>query len=432
MSRWRLFGVAFGLAFNGFASASTINVDSFSGGSNDGTGCTLRDAIQAVNTRAAVGQCPAAAGPTDTINIGVDTINFGGRDAHSVNAALPTIVPGRALNIFGKTQTRTLLQASACNLTVLNGITDASEYRLLEVASGATVYVAGVDFTGGCADGPADPVNDTSSDNARGGAIANYGTLYLVSSRLAQNTAKGWGGALYNGPDAQLHVTFADFESNRAAGGGGAIFVDSSDQYDAEIDASLFNANIAYAGQYYTALGGAIRSIGTLVVTNSTFAQNSGDGGGGIFSAGYLGLSFSTFLGSSVAGTQLGFSAASTSYVKSSLFGPTPYPIYKNCYVANGAVVNWSGVSISVDDSCNGGTNLSNTSPDLDTALASNGGPTQTLKLLPGSPALQADDDCSDVYGDPITTDQRGFPRPQQHCDAGAFDGERIFANGFN
>ena len=431
MSRLNLLAAAFA-ALSSAVSATTINVASSSGGSNDGTGCTLRDAVQAVNTRAVVGQCPAAAGPTDTINIQADLIFFSGRDTHSTNAALPAVAAGRYLNIYGKPGINTVLEQSGCLLSSLNGVTDTHEFRLLEVQSGAAVYVQDVEFSHGCADGPADSVTDTSSDNARGGAISNSGTLYLVHSRLTQNVAKGWGGAIYNAVDAQLAISSTDFETNSSVGGGGAVFVDSEDDpYDAEVSASLFNHNSAYGGQYASALGGAIRSRGTLVVTNSTFNENSGDGGGGIFSTGFLGLSFSTFQNAGTPGSTLGFGQNSTSYVKSSLFGPTPYPIYKNCYYATGASVSWYGVSVSVDDSCGGGANLANTSPGLDTVLADNGGPTHTLKLLPGSPAIGADAGCTDVYGDPVAIDQRGFPRPASRCDAGAFEADLIFANGF-
>jgi hypothetical protein len=58
-----------------------------------------------------------------------------------------------------------------------------------------------------------------------------------------------------------------------------------------------------------------------------------------------------------------------------------------------------------------------NTNPLL-ALLADNGGPTRTLALLPGSPAI----DGGDNDGCP-ETDQRGTPRPQgAACDIGAFE----------
>jgi hypothetical protein len=56
--------------------------------------------------------------------------------------------------------------------------------------------------------------------------------------------------------------------------------------------------------------------------------------------------------------------------------------------------------------------------------LQNNGGPTRTMALLPGSPALGAAA-CSDADGTPLTVDQRGLPRPQvTGCDIGAFENQ--------
>jgi hypothetical protein len=56
--------------------------------------------------------------------------------------------------------------------------------------------------------------------------------------------------------------------------------------------------------------------------------------------------------------------------------------------------------------------------------LQDNGGPTLTMALLPGSPALGAAA-CSDAEGAPLTVDQRGFPRPHvTGCDIGAFENQ--------
>lgn len=58
------------------------------------------------------------------------------------------------------------------------------------------------------------------------------------------------------------------------------------------------------------------------------------------------------------------------------------------------------------------------------------GGPTWTMGLLPGSPAIDAGnpDGCQDAGGGTLATDQRGEPRPLDcvggpRCDIGAFEG---------
>jgi hypothetical protein len=57
--------------------------------------------------------------------------------------------------------------------------------------------------------------------------------------------------------------------------------------------------------------------------------------------------------------------------------------------------------------------------------LADNGGPTMTHALLPGSVAIDVIPlaECVDADGEPLTTDQRGEPRPVgDACDVGAFE----------
>jgi hypothetical protein len=59
--------------------------------------------------------------------------------------------------------------------------------------------------------------------------------------------------------------------------------------------------------------------------------------------------------------------------------------------------------------------------------LQDNGGPTETHALGAGSMAIDAipEGDCVDADGQPLTTDQRGEPRPETGgtmCDVGAFE----------
>jgi hypothetical protein len=66
--------------------------------------------------------------------------------------------------------------------------------------------------------------------------------------------------------------------------------------------------------------------------------------------------------------------------------------------------------------------------------LQDNGGPTQTHALLPGSPGIDAGKTtCTDASGNPLTTDQRGRPRPVDGngdgiaaCDIGAFEFQAV------
>jgi hypothetical protein len=60
--------------------------------------------------------------------------------------------------------------------------------------------------------------------------------------------------------------------------------------------------------------------------------------------------------------------------------------------------------------------------------LVDNGGPTDTHALLPGSMAIDVipPEDCVDADGEPLTTDQRGKPRPSgTKCDVGSFEAQQ-------
>jgi hypothetical protein len=65
------------------------------------------------------------------------------------------------------------------------------------------------------------------------------------------------------------------------------------------------------------------------------------------------------------------------------------------------------------------------TAPGLAAGPASNGGPTETVALMPGSPALDfvPVGSCVDASGASLTLDQRLFARPLgSACDAGAYE----------
>jgi hypothetical protein len=100
-----------------------------------------------------------------------------------------------------------------------------------------------------------------------------------------------------------------------------------------------------------------------------------------------------------------------------------------NTLLANNLPSNCSGTitdashNLSSDSSCafTGIGSMNNTDPKLG-PLADNGGPTLTMALLPGSPAINA----ATAIGAP-TADQRGVTRPQgPGVDIGAFEYQYI------
>jgi hypothetical protein len=241
--------------------------------------------------------------------------------------------------------------------------------------------------------------------NGYGGGVLNQGILTINSSTISGNEAFtrgwGWGGGISNF---------------------GALTINNS----------TLSGNIASCGAFAcNAGGGGINNGGTLTINNSTLAGNSTLGhfgsaeGGAILSSGVLTINSSTIVGNTA-----GFSNGIAGH-GGGIYG---HAILQNSILANNTAANCygpvtSGFSLSSDNSCNlnGPGDLNNVNPKLGT-LGSYGGPTQTIPLLSGSPAIDAGNPsgCTDYQGHLLKTDQRGLPRPNTEdrsgCDIGAFE----------
>jgi hypothetical protein len=177
---------------------------------------------------------------------------------------------------------------------------------------------------------------------------------------------------------------------------------------------------------------GGILAGGVLVISDSTVADNeiatpadSTDiGSGGILLAGAVGLiENSTIAGNSAApGT---VAAISDNFGTVSQVGPEV--ALRSSIIAGSSRFGDCGVSgmrslghnLDSDGSCDltQRSDLSAVNPQL-AALANNGGPTDTMALRPGSPAIDAGSGCNAA-----SVDQRGRPRIQgTTCDIGAFE----------
>jgi hypothetical protein len=157
-------------------------------------------------------------------------------------------------------------------------------------------------------------------------------------------------------------------------------------------------------------------------VHNSTFSNNSANGGGGIAflstEEGTGTVHNSTFSGNSTFGTGGGiWNGGTLTLVNTILANSTSGG---DCFNDDGSTLIPKGVNLVQDGSCGASADPAHfrTGDPLLGPLANNGGPTQTHALLVGSPAIDAAEDslCP-------ATDQRGVARPQgAKCDIGAFE----------
>jgi hypothetical protein len=229
------------------------------------------------------------------------------------------------------------------------------------------------------------------------------------------NGGAGLGGAIYN--QGTLTILDDTFTNNTAQGGAG------------------YGGGVGGAGE-----GGAIYNFGTATVTNSTFTVNTAAGGtGGTAGKGLGGalfndngsilLKFSTISGNTV--TNGDGSNGNGGGIYSTAGSRNGLTLYYSIIAQNNTTVNDLLVTSGI---CNGGQNLIGTmsvpgnglsstftgNPDLATSLGSNGGPTQTLALLPGSPAI------GKVRFFNVPTDQRGAARLSP-ADIGAYQTRPAF-----
>jgi CSLREA domain-containing protein len=260
----------------------------------------------------------------------------------------------------------------------------------------------------------------------KGGGIYNNGYLWIENGTLSGNTAEDYGGGILN--EWSLTVTSSTFSGNSASNRAGGIY----NEGDLTVTSSTLSGSSAING-------GGVYNVGNLSVTSSTLSGNSAINGGGIANEGSLIVTNSTLSGNSA--TTAGGGIANGGYLlalNSTLSGNSAsngggiinYTTlnYANTIIANstsggdcyndGGTMGLNNTNLVENGSCSA--TLSG-DPKLG-ALANNGGPTQTMALLAGSPAIDAGNNavCS---ADPDNLDQRGVTRPQgSRCDIGAYE----------
>ncbi len=234
-----------------------------------------------------------------------------------------------------------------------------------------------------------------SGGNGEGGSIYNAGTLTVSASTLSGNSASGDDGGDGSGGSGGI--------ANPFRGGNGG----------------MGNGGLGGDGE-----GGGINNDGTLTVSASTLSGNSASGGGSGGSSGGPGG-----LGPGGRGSSGGSGSGSPGFGNGGGIANEGggQATLTNSIVANstsgGDLYQDTGYSSSFAgsyDLIGDGSDLSSFSHALQgnpllAPLGNYGGPTQTMALLPGSPAIGTGETLAG-----ITTDQRGFPLDSP-LDIGAF-----------
>ncbi len=262
-----------------------------------------------------------------------------------------------------------------------------------------------------------------------GGAIQNDGDLTLEDCRITDSGAVR-GGGIYNA--GTLGVDRSSFVGNWTYDGnpGGGAFPES-------YGGALYNVgtgvlrNSTFTGNESSA-GGALMNVvaGAITLVNCTLEGNKAAVGSAIhsfWSSGTVTMSFCTV-------TRNTFPSGSPALNSPALYGG--HYKMKNCLVGDNFYrgltrsfgdldsLEIEGVVLTDDDNyADQGMTVVNWADVQLGDLEDNGGPTPTLALGVGSLAINAAPDATDWDGNPVTTDQRGLPRPSgAKADIGAFE----------
>jgi CSLREA domain-containing protein len=413
----------------------------------DAAECTLREAIAAANAAAGAGTITLTA--TGTINL---------------SGALPDL------------STDMTIQGPGANALTVRRDT-GGDYRIFTVV-GSVVTISGLTVSNGNVRG-----NGNFPDNSGGGISNQLGVLNLTNSIVRGNTAASGGGI--SNDSGVFNIKSSTVSDNAATHGGGIANVptfNSGDGFDS--DFSLTNSSVS---GNIASEGGGIYNYGSLTLTNSTVSGNIADtfldrfiyplGGGGIFNGGRslvvtnctISGNFTRFGGGGISnkGSAILTSVTITNNRAHLTDGAGSGGIYISALYANSLLLqnsivadNYLGDANPMEDNLafswdafwgvnpassfnligtgdSGGlTNVVNNNqvgvenPGLG-PLASNGGPTQTHALQPGSPAIDRGGVVffPDEFGS--LTDQRGSARPDDDpaiTNASGGDGSDIGA----
>jgi uncharacterized repeat protein (TIGR01451 family) len=385
---------------------------------------TLRAAVNAANTDGHTG--------TDTIQLpaGHYTLTAGNGGSLTITASETIQGAGASVTVIdgggtapGALEDRIFLVEAGANAVAFNGVTIEGGHvsgNGAGIDNFANVSVNNSIITGNVA---------TGIDS--GGGIANEGsgTLVVNTSTISGNTAGGEGGGIFNstsfGAGTPLRVLNSTISGNTADEGGG--LANAAFNSLASVSGSTFANNTASG---FDSRGGAIFNTGgsQLSLVNDTIADNhaaTGSGqGGGIFAEGFGSgstslLNVTLFQNSAASGGNIYQSGGGQPFTVQNTIIAGSHSLGGNCAGPGSITSLGNNLEDANDCHLSGPNDQINTNPGLDpNGLQNNGGPTQTIALLPGSPAI---DHASTTTFPP--TDQRGVPRPQGAApDIGAFE----------
>ena len=302
------------------------------------------------------------------------------------------------LSDTGGTQTIT---GPAAGVTISGG----GYNGVFRVDSGVTASISGLTISDGAIGYP-----------DSGGGLANYGTATLTGCTVSGNYAlmdvSGTAG-VFNSAAANLTMTDCTVSGNYGLGIGGLANKGTANLTDCTLSGNFGGGLQNYGTANLTACtlsgnstkyaGGGVSNFGTANLTDCTVSGNDANFGGGIYNSGPANLIDTIVAGNTNGPVASDIGGGSVDVSGSdNLIGTGGSGGLANGVDGNIVLTSLTGLGLG--------------------SLSNNGGPTQTMALLPGSAAINAGV-IADYPGTttPITTDQRGEPLDSPNPDIGAF-----------
>ncbi len=339
--------------------------------------------------------------------------------------------------------------------------------RIFNINAGMTVTINGLTMADG---------RRTGAGTNQGGAVFNSGLLTITNSIISGNSVSGTtdsqGGGIYSASGSTLQIDNSTITGNSVTGGGasnggGGIFSIGTSLIMIN---STISANSVSGATNQNSGGGILKTGGTvLTIKDSTISGNSATGGSLTQGAGIADFGTSSITNSTLSGNLASGASGNTG---GAIFHSGSTMTLTNCTLSSNSATDGGGITriggtVNVRNTIIAGN--SGTKPDVNgifvsqghnligssnggsgftngvnndkvgtagsplnaflAALGNYGGPTQTHALLPGSPAINAgdncvfDNSCAPALVNAITTDQRGFSRQVNGTvDIGAFE----------
>ena len=425
--------------------AATIRARDFVDDADPENGtCTLREALRSANTNTAVDGCNAGSGiVTDVIQVlpGIHIVDLstGNDEDQALTGDLDVIGP-------------VTIQGSSAGYSIIDGTGVAASDRLFQIHNTANeVKFIRVAMRGGAPllqpqeggvlmnlESGATPVQLVEVEISGGrasaaGGILNRGNLTVTRSRIFDNQASTnptsdtnhGGGIVSHGLNAQLRIEDSEIFGNQAGEDGGGLWVGGgsltllrSRVYDNDAERAgggLFVSSTDYDVDYVdfsrnlALYGGGVFMAGAGEIKHSAFVDNQAMIGGGVFDDFGGFVRFSTIAGNTAVEGAGVYADSNQTLLDSDTIARNSGEgvhnqngvFFENTLIAEngggdcaGSAPAFGAFNLEDVDSCGfvasaASPNFPNTQPLLG-PLEDNGGPTHTMALLSGSPAVDA------------------------------------------